>query len=82
MLNEKPKLTIEDFRRVLGDVYSIAGVTFTREVVKTLRPKLTPADEKLRATLDAFEKWDGRSTPNLRSRRWFRRCDWLFAPKS
>ena len=59
MLNEKPKLTIEDFRRVLGDVYSIAGVTFTREVVKTLKPTLTPADEKLRATLDAFEKWDG-----------------------
>ena len=59
MLNEKPKLTIEDFRRVLGDVHSIAGMTFTREVVKLLRPKLTPADDKLRATLDAFEKWDG-----------------------
>ncbi|HKY42975.1 MAG TPA: penicillin acylase family protein, partial [Pyrinomonadaceae bacterium] len=59
MLTEKPKLSIDDFRRVLGDVYSIAGVTFTREVVKTLRPTLTPSDEKLRATLDAFEKWDG-----------------------
>jgi penicillin G amidase len=59
LLNEKPKLTIEDFRRVLGDVHSIAGMTFTREVVKLLRPKLTPADDKLRATLDAFEKWDG-----------------------
>ena len=59
MLNEKPKLTIEDFRRVLGDVHSIAGMTFTREVVKLLRPKLTPADDKLRAALDAFEKWDG-----------------------
>ena len=59
MLNEKPKLTIDDFRRVLGDVYSIGGVSFSREVVKTLRPTLTPSDEKLRATLDAFEKWDG-----------------------
>ncbi|HEU0252046.1 MAG TPA: penicillin acylase family protein, partial [Pyrinomonadaceae bacterium] len=59
MLNEKPKLTIEDFRRVLGDVHSIAGMNFTREVVKLLRPKLTPADDKLRVTLDAFEKWDG-----------------------
>jgi penicillin amidase len=28
--------------------------------VKLLRPKLTPADEKLKATLDAFEQWDGR----------------------
>ena len=60
MLNEKPKLSIEDFRSVLGDVYSIAGVSFAREAVKLLRSKLTPADEKLRATLDAFEKWDGR----------------------
>ena len=60
LLNEKPKLSTDDFRRVLGDVYAIAGVSFTREAVKLLRPKLTPADEKLRATLDAFEKWDGR----------------------
>ena len=60
LLNEKPKLSSEDFRRILGDVYSIAGVLFTREAVKLLRPKLTPADEKLKAHLDAFEKWDGR----------------------
>ena len=60
LLNEKPKLSAEDFRRVLGDTYSIAGVFFTREAIKLLRPTLTPADEKLRATLDAFEKWDGR----------------------
>jgi penicillin amidase len=60
LLNEKPKLTAEDYRRIQGDLYAIAGVSFTREAVKLLRPKLTPADEKLRATLDAFEKWDGR----------------------
>ncbi len=62
LLNEKPKLSSDDFRRILGDVYAIAGVTFTQEAVKLLRPKLTPADEKLRATLDTFEKWDGRIT--------------------
>jgi penicillin G amidase len=60
LLSEKQKLTADDFRRILGDVYSIAGVSFSREAVKLLRPKLTPADDKLRATLDAFEKWDGR----------------------
>jgi penicillin amidase len=60
LLNEKPKLSSEDFRRILGDVYSIAGASFTKEVVKLLRPKLTPSDEKLKAHLDAFEKWDGR----------------------
>jgi penicillin G amidase len=62
LLNEKPKLSIDDFRRVLGDVYSIAGVTFTRDVARTLKPTLTPADEKLRATVEAFEKWDGQVT--------------------
>ena len=60
LLSEKPKLSSEDFRRILGDVYTIAGVTFTKEAVKLLRPKLTPADGKLKAHLDAFEKWDGR----------------------
>lgn len=60
LLSEKPKHTVEDFRRILGDVYSIAGAFFAKEAVKTLRPKLTPQDDKLRAVLDAFEKWDGR----------------------
>ena len=60
LLNEKPKLSIEDFRRIQGDVYSIAGVLFAQQAVKLLRPKLTASDEKLRAALDAFEKWDGR----------------------
>jgi penicillin amidase len=60
LLSEKPKLSSDDFRRIQGDTYAIAGVLFTREVVKLLRPKLTPADEKLKATLDAFEQWDGR----------------------
>jgi penicillin amidase len=63
LLTEKPKLSAEDFRRIQGDVYSIAGVTFTKEAVKLLRAKLTPEDEKLKAHLDAFEKWDGRVTP-------------------
>jgi penicillin amidase len=60
LLNAKPKLSSDDFRRIQGDVFAIAGVAFTKEAVKLLRPKLTPADDKLRATLDAFEKWDGR----------------------
>jgi penicillin amidase len=58
MLNEKPKLSSDDFRRVLGDVHSIAGVHFARGAVKLLRPK-SASDEKLQATLDEFEKWDG-----------------------
>jgi penicillin amidase len=60
LLSEKPKLSIEDFRRIQGDLYSLAGVLFAQQAVKLLRPKLTASDEKLRAALDAFEKWDGR----------------------
>jgi len=60
LLSEKPKLSSEDFRRIQGDVYSIAGALFAQQAVKLLRPKLTASDEKLRAALDAFEKWDGR----------------------
>jgi acyl-homoserine lactone acylase PvdQ len=44
------------FRRRLLD----RGRVVCTGTVKTLRPKLTDADAKLRATLDAFEKWDGR----------------------
>ena len=60
LLNEKPKHSTEDFRRILGDVYSIGGMSFAQDAVKLLKPKLTASDEKLRATVEAFEKWDGR----------------------
>ena len=60
LLNEKPKLSTDDFRRIQGDVYSIAGKLFAQEAVKLLKPKLTASDEKLHVRLDAFEKWDGR----------------------
>src|SRR5882672_7985774 len=36
LLQQKPKLTADDFRAIQGDVYAIAGVTFTRAVAKTL----------------------------------------------
>jgi penicillin amidase len=62
LLNAKPKLNADDFRRIQGDVYSIAGVLFAQETVKALRPKLTPEEQKLRAYLDALEKWDGNLT--------------------
>ncbi|HEX7295610.1 MAG TPA: penicillin acylase family protein [Pyrinomonadaceae bacterium] len=60
LLSDKPKLSTDDFRRVLGDVYSIAGGLFARQLVKTLRPTLTPADQKLADALKAMESWDGR----------------------
>ncbi|HJX91071.1 MAG TPA: penicillin acylase family protein [Pyrinomonadaceae bacterium] len=59
LLNQKPRLNADDFRRIQGDVYSIAGVLFTKQVVQTLKPTLTQADEKLAAVLSSFESWDG-----------------------
>jgi penicillin G amidase len=66
LLNEKPKLTTDDFRRIQGDVYSFAAVAFARQIVKILRPNLTPADAKFSEVLDAFEKWDGRINADSR----------------
>jgi penicillin G amidase len=60
LLSQTPKMNADDFRRILGDVYSIAGVHFSKQVIKTLQPKLTPTDEKLSAALKSFESWDGR----------------------
>ena len=54
LLEQKPKLTAEDFRAVLGDVYTLAGVTFARETAKILQ-----GEESLNKTVAAFEKWDG-----------------------
>jgi len=59
LLNQKPKLTTDDFRRIQGDVYSIGSVSFAREVSKILRPALKPDEAKLVELLDAFDHWDG-----------------------
>ncbi|HEX8500975.1 MAG TPA: penicillin acylase family protein [Pyrinomonadaceae bacterium] len=70
LLAAKPKLTAEDFRAVQGDVYTISGHTFTREVVKVAREAgLDAKDEKWRETVRLFESWDGRLTPDARAPR-------------
>jgi len=58
LLSQKPKLTREDFRRVLGDTYSFAGTLFAREVVRTMQGQVM--DEKMRASLASFASWNGR----------------------
>ncbi|HLL70774.1 MAG TPA: penicillin acylase family protein [Pyrinomonadaceae bacterium] len=59
LLNGKQKLTEEDYRAVLGDTYSIGGMTFAREAAKLLRASAA-ADEKTRASLSLLENWNGR----------------------
>ena len=66
LLNEKPKFDAQDYRRIQGDVYSIAGVLFARQVIKTLRAASASADAGLHNRLDEFEKWDGQLNPESR----------------
>ena len=59
LLNQKPKLTTDDFRRIQGDVYSIGSVSFARAASKILRPALKPDETKLGELIDSFDQWDG-----------------------
>jgi penicillin amidase len=66
LLNEKPKLDANDFRRILGDVYSIAGALFAKQAAKNLKT-LTPADEKLSKNIELLESWDGQVNVDSRA---------------
>jgi penicillin amidase len=57
LLQQKPKLSADDFRTILGDVYTEAGVTFAREAAKILRE--SGGDENVQRAVTSFEKWDG-----------------------
>lgn len=60
LLNQKPKLTTDDFRQILGDVYSLGNVHFAHESSKILRPRLGAGEAKLGELIDSFDRWDGR----------------------
>jgi penicillin G amidase len=64
LLKDKTKLTIEDFRAVQGDTYSIGGHLFAREAVRLGRAVAPPAnaeeERQFRASLALLEGWDGR----------------------
>jgi penicillin amidase len=63
MLEAKPKLTIDDFRAIQGDTFSIPASIFARETVKALQP-VVKEDEKLRAALASLKSWDARIVPD------------------
>lgn len=67
LLNQKPKLTTDDFRRIQGDVYSIGNVLFAHETSKILRPRLAPSETQLAQALDDFDHWDGLVTADSRA---------------
>jgi penicillin amidase len=59
LLSQKQKLTMDDFRKVQGDIYSMGLTSFARESARILKPQLTDNDQKLRDSVDALEKWNG-----------------------
>src|SRR6185437_14962898 len=64
LLSAKPKLTIDDFRRIQGDVYSIGNVAFARAAAKILKsasPGFQPA-----SLITDLESWDGLFTADSR----------------
>ena len=67
LLEEKQKLTADDFRAIQGDTYSIAAATFAREAVKVLKGTSVTGDEKLRDALALLESWDGRIDADSRA---------------
>jgi penicillin amidase len=72
LLQKKQKLTVDDYRATLRDVYSIAGVTFTRATNKLLPPSglTAPTDEGLRNVVASFENWDGLLSADSRTAPW------------
>ena len=60
LLNQTPKLSANDFRRIQGDIYSIGNVLFAQQITKTMRAQVKPEEAQLASALDAFQKWDGR----------------------
>ncbi len=66
LLKAKNKLTIDDFRTVLADVYAIGGKSFSDEVVKFFGAN-ADGDEKFKETLKLLAAWDGNVTPDSKA---------------
>lgn len=65
LLSEKPKLSTDDFRKIIGDTYAQAGTIFVRETIRTMKGQ--PIDEKMRESLALFGSWDGRLDADSRA---------------
>ncbi len=64
LLAAKSKITIEDFRMVLGDTYAIGGSTFARAVGKALEKE---TDAQIKAAAALLAQWDGKVVPDSRA---------------
>ena len=69
LLSAKPKLTIDDFRTIQGDTYSIAMSKFARAAAKSLKATVSVpgavatgsvTDEQIAKLVTELESWDGK----------------------
>ena len=68
LVSAKPKLTIDDFRRIQGDTYSISMSTFARAAARSLKTVSVPGtatagsgvtQEQITKLIADLESWDG-----------------------
>lgn len=58
LLMAKPRLTIEDFRQIQGDTYSIGGAEFAREAANLLS-RASVGDAGINESVRLLRAWDG-----------------------
>jgi penicillin G amidase len=69
LLSAKPKLTIDDFRKIQGDTYSIALSTFARAAAKSLAGTMSgdlEAREQAAKIAAELQSWDGMMSADSR----------------
>ncbi|MGZ5483120.1 MAG: penicillin acylase family protein [Pyrinomonadaceae bacterium] len=74
LLSAKSKLTTDDFRKIQGDVYSIAGKTFAQHAAKSLKTVSEPravatgsvTQQDLQKVVSDLESWDGMMSADSR----------------
>jgi penicillin amidase len=62
LLENKPKLTVDDIRTIQADVFSVAGGSFAREIAGLPRPASQAEDREWWTFVEVVGKWDGRVT--------------------
>ena len=67
LLRASEKLSIDDFRRIQGDTYTISGALFTREVAKVAKEEPTVKDDIWDSAVRILSEWDGRVVPESRA---------------
>ncbi len=79
LLNQTPKLSATDFRRVQGDTYSIGNVLFARQITKIMNGQLSLRERVLLRRWPILKSGMGGWTPILTWHRFSRKCELLFA---